>query len=345
MKRDVPRAGAADGDPEGRLLARERRARLAAAIDRLDGRQRTVFMLCHYGDCTPRGGQRDALGSTNRRFACTCSGPRASCAACWEAAVKFATRTSHDERLFDCYLAAQKRRRDRSAASPSISPTAPPAPRDTPSCRVPGGRSHRRRCRGRRGVPGGAAARAAAADCQRIEHVGRPARVISFPGQPASHVARRAAATPPRWLAAAAAAGLFVGVVARRVVPNGESPRCAIAASSGRRASRAARPDHDRRPRAAPRVRAAWRRRRRRSCRELEVALERPRTRELPRIRRPHARTCAGLSQSFDAAVALADLPQRPRPQACRRRHAGRELSQRIVERIKADDFTYARAG
>ena len=28
--------------------------RIAAAIDRLDGRQRTVFMLCHYGDCTPR---------------------------------------------------------------------------------------------------------------------------------------------------------------------------------------------------------------------------------------------------------------------------------------------------
>src|SRR5438309_2939799 len=41
-------------DPEHRLLARELRARLSAAIDRLDGRQRTVFMLCHYGDCTPR---------------------------------------------------------------------------------------------------------------------------------------------------------------------------------------------------------------------------------------------------------------------------------------------------
>jgi RNA polymerase sigma-70 factor (ECF subfamily) len=41
-------------DPEHRLLSRERRARLARAIDRLDGRQRTVFMLCHYGDCTPR---------------------------------------------------------------------------------------------------------------------------------------------------------------------------------------------------------------------------------------------------------------------------------------------------
>src|SRR5580765_1876557 len=34
-------------DPEARLLARERREKLAAAIDRLDGRQRTVFMLCH----------------------------------------------------------------------------------------------------------------------------------------------------------------------------------------------------------------------------------------------------------------------------------------------------------
>ena len=41
-------------DPEAQLLARERQARLAHAIDQLDGRQRTVFMLCHYGDCTPR---------------------------------------------------------------------------------------------------------------------------------------------------------------------------------------------------------------------------------------------------------------------------------------------------
>jgi len=41
-------------DPEAQLLARERHARLAGAIDQLDGRQRTVFMLCHYGDCTPR---------------------------------------------------------------------------------------------------------------------------------------------------------------------------------------------------------------------------------------------------------------------------------------------------
>jgi hypothetical protein len=45
----------------------------------------------------------------------------------------------------------------------------------------------------------------------RLEHVGRAARVLSFPGQ----IGRRMAATTrvaPRWLAAAAAAGLFVGV-------------------------------------------------------------------------------------------------------------------------------------
>jgi RNA polymerase sigma-70 factor (ECF subfamily) len=49
-----PPAGTQALDPESRLLARERRGRIAAAIDRLDGRQRTVFMLCHYGDCSPR---------------------------------------------------------------------------------------------------------------------------------------------------------------------------------------------------------------------------------------------------------------------------------------------------
>jgi RNA polymerase sigma-70 factor (ECF subfamily) len=46
--------GAPEPDPESRLLARERRQRISAAVDRLDGRQRTVFMLCHYGDCSPR---------------------------------------------------------------------------------------------------------------------------------------------------------------------------------------------------------------------------------------------------------------------------------------------------
>ena len=46
---------------------------------------------------------------------------------------------------------------------------------------------------------------------KRIEHAGRPARVISFPGHPARTIAA-GARVAPRWIAAAAAAGLFVGV-------------------------------------------------------------------------------------------------------------------------------------
>ena len=51
------RAAAAPGSepsPEARVLGKEKRATIAAAVNRLEGRQRTVFMLCHYGDCTPR---------------------------------------------------------------------------------------------------------------------------------------------------------------------------------------------------------------------------------------------------------------------------------------------------
>jgi RNA polymerase sigma-70 factor, ECF subfamily len=51
---DTRFGAAATADPERQLLARERQARLAAAIDRLEGRQRTIFMLSQYGDCTPK---------------------------------------------------------------------------------------------------------------------------------------------------------------------------------------------------------------------------------------------------------------------------------------------------
>jgi len=48
---------------------------------------------------------------------------------------------------------------------------------------------------------------------RRLENLGHPARVISFPGRSASPYAGSATAHPGRrWIAAAAAAGLFVGV-------------------------------------------------------------------------------------------------------------------------------------
>ena len=70
--------------PREAPAARERAMALAAAIARLDGRQRTVFMLCHFDDWTTREVRHDRA-RTNRPSACTCFAPRASCAACSEA--------------------------------------------------------------------------------------------------------------------------------------------------------------------------------------------------------------------------------------------------------------------
>jgi hypothetical protein len=48
---------------------------------------------------------------------------------------------------------------------------------------------------------------------RRLEHLGYPARVISFPGRPAGHqINSSAPRSARRWIAAAAAAGLFIGV-------------------------------------------------------------------------------------------------------------------------------------
>ncbi|MBS1818121.1 MAG: hypothetical protein JSU08_09345 [Acidobacteria bacterium] len=46
----------------------------------------------------------------------------------------------------------------------------------------------------------------------RLDQVQRPARVISFPRRDATPAQRSGGRVPPRWLAAAAAAGLFIGV-------------------------------------------------------------------------------------------------------------------------------------
>jgi RNA polymerase sigma-70 factor, ECF subfamily len=50
----VARSASALQSPEDALLARERRAQVAQAVDKLPDRQRTVFMLTHYGDHTTR---------------------------------------------------------------------------------------------------------------------------------------------------------------------------------------------------------------------------------------------------------------------------------------------------
>jgi hypothetical protein len=47
---------------------------------------------------------------------------------------------------------------------------------------------------------------------RRLEHVQRPARVITFPSREVAAASRSGVHLTPRWLAGAAAAGLFIGV-------------------------------------------------------------------------------------------------------------------------------------
>ena len=108
---------------------------------------------------------------------------------------------------------------------------------------------------------------------RRIEHAGRPARVISFP----SRIVRRTigastSRTAPRWIAAAAAAGLFVGVAvgASYQWAGSRVPGATFARDANVRISPAA----ARGSTAADVNDAAF-------LSDLELALERPHTREL----------------------------------------------------------------
>jgi hypothetical protein len=110
---------------------------------------------------------------------------------------------------------------------------------------------------------------------RRIEQVGRPARVISFP----TRIVRRtigasAGRTAPRWVAAAAAAGLFVGVAvgASYQWPGGGGVRTMLArdTSAGRYSPVASRGDSQSQIAADEAFLS-----------DLELALERPHTREL----------------------------------------------------------------
>ncbi len=57
---------------------------------------------------------------------------------------------------------------------------------------------------------------------RRIEHMHHPARVLSFPSRVTRRISHGARRVTPRWLAAAAAAGLFVGAVGGRLIPGAE---------------------------------------------------------------------------------------------------------------------------
>lgn len=114
---------------------------------------------------------------------------------------------------------------------------------------------------------------------RRIAHVGRPTRVLSFPGR----IVRRtidvsASRTAPRWVAAAAAAGLFVGVAVGSSFqwrsPRQRRPTFFAADSSSARAPRVT-------PVAARGSSPADLAPDDAFLSDLEIALDRPHTREL----------------------------------------------------------------
>ena len=125
---------------------------------------------------------------------------------------------------------------------------------------------------------------------RRVEQVGRPARVISFPGQLRRSITASAGRTAPRGIAAAAAAGIFVGVAlgasyqlnplmhsARQQMVKSDPARLAPVATRGSSPADVAEDDA--------------------FLSDLDVALERPHTRELlafdaftPHVREVHDR-------------------------------------------------------
>ena len=118
---------------------------------------------------------------------------------------------------------------------------------------------------------------------RRLNLLGHAARVITFPGRlaaDASHAGRvvRAAVVSPRWLAAAAAAGLFVGAIVGSVYDFGVRSAPRVASSVRRGAARApappAPPASLARPVSVSSDDDAF-------LSEIELALGGPRTREL----------------------------------------------------------------
>jgi hypothetical protein len=116
---------------------------------------------------------------------------------------------------------------------------------------------------------------------RRVEHLNRAARVISFPGRAPHHMTGASTRVAPRWLAAAAAAGLFVGVAVGGVFSQPRTARSSapLRVSSGQSAGGHLAPQPADLVNYAVVVTDGVDDER--LLMELEVALERPHTREL----------------------------------------------------------------
>jgi hypothetical protein len=111
---------------------------------------------------------------------------------------------------------------------------------------------------------------------RRLDHVSRSGRILSFPSRLVNRtVGARTVRVAPRWMAAAAAAGLFVGVALGTSYRSDNTPRTAIVDSTGVRPAQQQAPVVTRANTASEfAADDAF-------LTELEMALDRPHTREL----------------------------------------------------------------
>ena len=126
---------------------------------------------------------------------------------------------------------------------------------------------------------------------RRLEHLAHPARVISFPGHPPGQPAVASPArVAPRWIGAAAAAGLFVGLVAGTLFYS--SPRTNTTVAVAQNSSVAAAEPAVASTPAAVEQGTDLNELNEQFLSELEIALERPHTPELVAIDdlTPHVR-------------------------------------------------------
>jgi anti-sigma factor RsiW len=118
----------------------------------------------------------------------------------------------HDDRLFDCYLAELSGETPDPRAADHLADCSDCSGRYAELSRFMDALRSEGRSEGDEIFTADRLRAQQQAIARRIEHIGRPARVISFPGgSTARTIASKTSRVAPRWVAAAAAAGIFVG--------------------------------------------------------------------------------------------------------------------------------------
>ncbi len=189
------------------------------------------------------------------------------------------TRHLHDDRLHECYLAARSGEALDPRAAEHLVDCAPCAARYAGVAAFLSGVRREGELDTDEIFTSDRLEQQQAQILRRIEHLNRSAHVLSFPGQVPHHTVGASTRVAPRWLAAAAVAGLFVGVAVGgrfSVQPSLRSAAMRVNASpaplgmTSTPAVLVSPPAPGLDPLDDDRF-----------LRELEVALERPRTREL----------------------------------------------------------------